>query len=77
MIRKRIGVALATAGLILLGMATLGHITALGDYQNVQAREGEAFDSELAAELGTWASFSKEAERRVAKIGGGRDSGTL
>ena len=70
MIRKRIGVALFIAGLILLGVAIVGHFSSLGDYQDAQAREGEAFDSELAAELGTWASLSNEAERRVANGGG-------
>lgn len=70
MITKRIGAVLIIAGLILMGIATLGHFTALGDYQNSQAREGEAFDSELAAGLGTWSSLSNEAERRVANSGG-------
>lgn len=71
MIRKYIGVTLVTAGLILLGMAIVGHFTALGDFQNAQAREEEAFNPELAAELATWASLSSEAERRVANSAGG------
>ena len=70
MIGKCIGAALVIVGLFLFGIATLGHFTALGDYQNAQAREGEAFDSDLATELGTWASLSNEAERRVANSGG-------
>ena len=70
MIRKRIGAVLVTAGLTSLVTATLGHFTALGDYQNAQAREGETFDLELAVELVTWPSFSNEAERRVANVEG-------
>jgi hypothetical protein len=66
MTTKRLGVALAAVGFVLLGVAGVGHFTSLGDYRNVPAREWETFAPESVSEFGTWSALSAEAERRVA-----------
>lgn len=57
-------------GLLLLGVAIVGHYTTVGNYASADAREWEAFDSTLASNLNNWAALSTTAQRRVENTGG-------
>lgn len=62
---KVIGLALAATGAILLAIAVLGHVTALGNLEDQPRQPSHQFDPELAQSLRSWPALVEASHARI------------